>query len=168
MFPDPDDGCVLIFDDFDFKFSTSFASVYRPSSIVCTTSAVQSSKAPSLQDLRVLWGLSHPHGTIISKAANKSIPWKKVKCAVWIPKFGNMENWEEQKGNIKMFFEYLAIRMLGDALYEVQVVLVMNNLRFAQLQVSIHLSPFCPFDSFFFKLIILHYSRFNRSQVIHE
>ncbi|XP_076888614.1 DExH-box ATP-dependent RNA helicase DExH8-like [Bidens hawaiensis] len=136
LFPDPDDGRILIFDDFDFKFSTSFASVYRPSSIVCTTSAVQSSNVPFLQDLKVLWGLSHPHGTIISKAANKSIPWKKGKCAVWIPKFGNMENWEEQKGIIKMFFEYLAIRMLGDALYEVQVVLVINNLRFAQLQVE--------------------------------
>ncbi|KAK1420477.1 hypothetical protein QVD17_22104 [Tagetes erecta] len=136
LFPSPDDGCILLFDDFDIQFSKNFASFYSPSSIVCTTSLDKSSNDLFLKDLRILRGLDHPQGTIISKAANKSIPWKEVKCAVWIPKFGNVENWEEQKGVIKMFFEYLAIRMLGDALYEVQVILVMNNLRFAQLQVE--------------------------------
>ncbi|KAM0015378.1 putative RNA helicase transcription factor C3H family [Helianthus debilis subsp. tardiflorus] len=137
LFPNPDDGCLLLFDDFDIQFSSNFAHFYNPSSIVCTTSAVKSSNDPFLQDLRIVWGLSHPHGTIISKAANNSIPWVEVKCAVWIPKFGNdIENWEEQKGLIKKFFEYLAVRMLGDALYEVQVILVLNNLRFAQLQVE--------------------------------
>ncbi|KAI7751903.1 hypothetical protein M8C21_002630 [Ambrosia artemisiifolia] len=135
FFPSPDDGCLLLFDDFDIQFSSNFSHFYNPSSIVCTTSAVKSSNDPFLQDLRIVWGLSHPHGTIISKAANNSIPWEEVKCAVWIPKFGNdVENWEEQKGLIKTFFEYLAIRILGDALYEVQVILVLNNLRFAQLQ----------------------------------
>ncbi|XP_076889039.1 DExH-box ATP-dependent RNA helicase DExH8-like [Bidens hawaiensis] len=137
LFPSPDDGCLLIFDDFDIQFSSNFAHFYNPSSIVCTTSAVKSSNGPFSQDLRIIWGLSHPQGTIISKVANKSIPWKEVRCVVWIPKFGNdVENWEEQKGLIKMFFEYLAIRILGDALYEVQVILVLNNLRFAQLQVE--------------------------------
>ncbi|KAI3800938.1 hypothetical protein L1987_29038 [Smallanthus sonchifolius] len=136
LFPSPDDGCILLFDDFDIQFSTNFASLYSRSSIVCTTSAVNSSNGPFLQDLRILWGLAHPQGTIISKAANNSIPWKEVKCAVWIPNFGSVENWEEQKGVIKMFFEHLAVRVLGDALYEVKVILVMNNLRFAQLQVE--------------------------------
>ncbi|KAD3068668.1 hypothetical protein R6Q59_017306 [Mikania micrantha] len=136
LFPNPDDGCILLFDDFDIQFSTNFASFYSSSSIVCTTSAVKSSNNLFLNDLRILWGLAHPQGTIISEAANISIPWKEVKCAVWIPKFDNFENWEEPKGLIKMFFEYLAIRLLGDALYEVQVILVMNNLRFAQLQVE--------------------------------
>ncbi|KAJ0589881.1 putative RNA helicase transcription factor C3H family [Helianthus annuus] len=136
LFPNPDDGCVLLFDDFDMQFSANIASFYTPSSIVCTTSAVKSFSDPFLQDLRILWGLSHPHGTIVSKAANNSIPWKKVKCAVWIPKFDNVDNWEEHEGIVKMFFEYLAVRILGDALYEVQVILVMNNLRFAQLQVE--------------------------------
>ncbi|PWA77479.1 zinc finger CCCH domain-containing protein 4 [Artemisia annua] len=137
LFPSPYDGCILIFDDFDMQFSANFAQFYEPSSIVLTTSAVKYSVEPSLQDLRIIWGLSHPHGTIISKAANNSIPWKTIKCAIWIPKFSNdIENWEEQKGLLKMFFEYLAIRILGDPLYEVQVILVMNNIRFAQLQVE--------------------------------
>lgn len=123
-------------DDFDIQFSANFAQFYDPSSIVCTTSAVKSSSDQSLKGIRIVSGLSHPHGTIISKAANDKIPWKEVRCVIWIPMFCNdVENWEEQKGLIKMFFEYLAVRILGDALYETQVILVMNNLRFAQLQV---------------------------------
>ncbi|KAI3693525.1 hypothetical protein L1987_76469 [Smallanthus sonchifolius] len=137
LFPSPDDGCLLLFDDFDIQFSSNFARFYNPSSIICTTSAVKSSNKPLLQDLRIVWGLSHPHGTIISKASNNSIPWEEVKCVVWIPMFGNdRENWEEEKGLIKTFFKYLAVRILGDALYEVPVILVLNNLRFAQLQVE--------------------------------
>nr|XP_043621853.1 DExH-box ATP-dependent RNA helicase DExH8 [Erigeron canadensis] len=136
LFPAPDDGCILIFDDHDIQFSTSFAQFYKPSSIVCTTPSVKASNG-YIQDLRIIRGLSHPHGTIISKAANNKIPWQTVKDVIWVPKFSNdVEDWEEQKGLIKMFFDYLAIRILGDSLYEVQVILVMNNLRFAQLQVE--------------------------------
>lgn len=138
LFPSPEEGCILFFDDFDIQFSANFASFYSPSSIVCTTSAGKYSVDQLfLEDIRIVWGLSHPHETIVSEAANNSIPWKDVKCFVWIPKFSNdVENWEEQKGLVKKFFEYLAIRILGDALYEVQVILIMNNLRFAQLQVE--------------------------------
>ncbi|KAL8253685.1 hypothetical protein R6Q59_031906 [Mikania micrantha] len=158
LFPSPDDGCLLLFDDFDIQFSSNIAHFYNPSSIICTTSAVKFLENLFLQDLRIVWGLSHPHGTIISKAANNSIPWEEVKCVVWIPKFGNdVENWEEQKGLIKTFFEYLAIRILGDALYEVQVILVLNNQRFAQLQVEslgrenfFHLRESFPFDEYSF------------------
>ncbi|KAL8207741.1 hypothetical protein R6Q57_007153 [Mikania cordata] len=158
LFPSPDDSCLLLFDDFDIQFSSNIAHFYNPSSIICTTSAVKFLENPFLQDLRIVWGLSHPHGTIISKAANNSIPWEEVKCVVWIPKFGNdVENWEEQKGLIKTFFEYLAIRILGDALYEVQLILVLNNQRFAQLQVEsvggenfFHLRESFPFDEYSF------------------
>ncbi|KAJ9547681.1 hypothetical protein OSB04_020224 [Centaurea solstitialis] len=140
LFPNPENGCILIFDDFDLQFSSNFAKIYNPSAIICTTAAVTSLIDPYLlQDIRVFCGLSHPDETIVPKYGEKGngIPWNEVKCVVWIPKFDNdVENREEQKGLIKMFFEYLAIRILGDALYEVEVVLVMNNLRFAQLQVE--------------------------------
>ncbi|CAI9300282.1 unnamed protein product [Lactuca saligna] len=138
LFPTPDEGCVLLFDDFDIQFSANFAQFYNASSIICTTSAVETSVDPYLKDIRIHWGLSHPHETIIPKSSkNMGIPWKQVKCMVWIPKFGNdVENMEEQKSLVKTFFDYLSIRMLGDALHQVQVILVMNNLRFAQLQVE--------------------------------
>ncbi|KAI3783173.1 hypothetical protein L2E82_13237 [Cichorium intybus] len=137
LFPSPDHGRVLVFDDFDIQFSANFALFYNASSIVCTTSAVETSIDPYLQDIRIHWGLSHPHETIIPKGVKNTIPWKQVKCMVWIPKFGNdVENLEEQKSLVKTFFDYLSIRILGDALKEVQVIVVMNNLRFAQLQVE--------------------------------
>ncbi|KVI12507.1 Helicase, C-terminal [Cynara cardunculus var. scolymus] len=131
LFPNPENGCILIFDDFDLQFSSNFAKIYNPSSIVCTTAAVKSSIDPYLlQDISVVCELSHPDETIISKSAKNTIPWNEVKCAVWIPKLGNdLENREEQKGLIKTFFEYLAIRILGDTLYEVQVILVENLAR---------------------------------------
>ncbi|XP_071718956.1 DExH-box ATP-dependent RNA helicase DExH8-like [Rutidosis leptorrhynchoides] len=137
LFPTPDDGCILIFDDYNQQFAANFAQFYNPSSIVCTTPAIKSSNGTYIEGLRIIWGLSHPHGTIISKAANNKIPWRELKCLIWIPQFCNDDNnWEEQMGIIKMFFECLAVRLLGDALYEAQVILVMNNLRFAQLQVE--------------------------------
>ncbi|CAH1434125.1 unnamed protein product [Lactuca virosa] len=137
LFPTPDEGCVLLFDDFDIQFSANFAQFYNASSILCTTSAVETSVDPYLKDIRIHWGLSHPHETIIPKSSKNMIPWKQVKCMVWIPKFGNdVENMEEQKSLVKTFFDHLSIRMLGDALHHVHVILVMNNLRFTQLQVE--------------------------------
>lgn len=151
LFPTPDEGCVLLFDDFDIQFSANFAQFYNASSIICTTSAVETSVDPYLKDIRIHWGLSHPHETIIPKSSkNMGIPWKQVKCMVWIPKFGNdVENMEEQKNLVKTFFDYLSIRMLGDALHQVQLILVMNNLRFAQLQVHITLLYYQTSDFFF-------------------
>ncbi|KAL4572119.1 hypothetical protein LXL04_018888 [Taraxacum kok-saghyz] len=138
LFPHPDNGYLLLFDDFDIQFSANFAQFYNPSSIICTTSAVKASVDLYLQDIRIHWGLSHPHETIVPKGLKNMIPWEEVKCMVWIPKFGNdVENMEEQKSLVKLFFDYLSIRMLGDGLDEVQVIVVMNNLRFAQLQVLV-------------------------------
>ncbi|CAN4113646.1 unnamed protein product [Withania somnifera] len=37
---------------------------------------------------------------------------------------------------MQTFFEYFAIRMLGDALYKVNVIITMNNIRFSYLQVE--------------------------------
>ena len=61
-----------------------------------------------------------------------------MKCVLWFPNFESYgENLDRQKLLLQNFFEYLAIRILADALYEVRVILTMNNFRFSQLQVII-------------------------------
>lgn len=78
----------------------------------------------------------------MSKGENQ-IPWNEVKCVLWFPDFDSYsENLDRQKILLRNFFEYLAIRMLADALCKVRVVLTMNNIRFSQLQVTIILQNF--------------------------
>lgn len=57
---------------------------------------------------------------------------------LWFPNLESYsENLDRQKLLLQNFFEYLSIRILAGALYEVRVILTMNNIRFSQLQVII-------------------------------
>ncbi|KAF7153298.1 hypothetical protein RHSIM_Rhsim01G0284800 [Rhododendron simsii] len=138
LFPTSSHGCILLLDDTGLHFSLHVANHYDPSRMISTTSLPEDSiLEPSLADVRILWGLSHPSQTTLSRAADNPIPWNDVKCVLWFPNFdSNSENWEEQKSVVRSFFECLAIRIMEDALLEVQVILTMNNIRFSQLQVE--------------------------------
>ncbi|CAH2057623.1 unnamed protein product [Thlaspi arvense] len=148
LFPTSSEGCVLVFDDSDMRFTSSIANRYPSWRILSTSSSSETLFCdPSLADTRIFWGLRHPYETIISKAGGENpIPWKEVKCVLW---FLNPDSYaetpEKQKTILQNFFEYMAIRMLGDALYEIRLVLTMNNTRFSHLQVE-KLAR----DSFFF------------------
>lgn len=135
-FPAPHHGHILILDDNDLYFSSHLARYYDPSLIISTTSLRDESALDQLPTgVRILWGHSHPYNTIISKTAGSSVPWSEVKCVLWFPKF-EAEHKERQKSVMQTFFEYFAIRMLGDALYEAYVIITMNNIRFSYLQVE--------------------------------
>lgn len=136
LFPASADGYILILDDTDFRFSPNIAHYYDPSSIICTTSlAGDSINDPSLMGIKILSDLSHPYQTLINKEGESSIPWNQVKCVLWFPfSDGCGGDLEVEKSVLQTFFEYLAVRILADALFEVQVILTMNNIRFSQLQ----------------------------------
>ncbi|KAK4717475.1 hypothetical protein R3W88_015813 [Solanum pinnatisectum] len=151
-FPVPYHGRILILDDNDLYFSSHFARFYAPSSIISTTSLRDESTLDQLPTgVRILWGHSHPYNTIISKTAGSSVPWNEVKCVLWFPKF-EAEHKEGDRSMMQTFFEYFAIRMLGDALYEAKVIITMNNIRFSHLQVEKLARECCFFlnDSFLF------------------
>jgi len=139
LFPFADDGNILILDDTNFHFTSNIARIYDPLRMVATTRLLESSiSEPSLTDVKIMWGLHHPYQTIIGKAPESQVLWKSVKCVLWFPDFeicGCGKNLEGQRSFMKNFFEYLAIRLLADALCEVPVILTMNNLRFSNLQV---------------------------------
>uniref|UniRef100_A0A1J3G4S1 RNA helicase n=1 Tax=Noccaea caerulescens TaxID=107243 RepID=A0A1J3G4S1_NOCCA len=148
LFPTSSEGCILVLDDKDMHFTSSIANRYPSWRVLSTSSSSETLFCDSsLADVRIFWGLNHPYQTIISKAGEENpIPWNEVKCVLW---FLNPDSYaeapEKQKTILQNFFEYMAIRILGDALYEIRVVLTMNNITFSHLQVE-KLAR----DSFFF------------------
>ncbi|KAF8006731.1 hypothetical protein BT93_K0902 [Corymbia citriodora subsp. variegata] len=140
LFPFADDGNILILDDTNFHFTSNIARCYDPLRMVATTHLLESSVSnPSLTDVKIMWGLHHPYETIIGRSAESQVLWKSVKCVLWFPDFEICEygnNLEGQRTFMKIFFEYLAIRLLANAICEMPVILTMNNLRFSKLQVE--------------------------------
>ncbi|XP_022899417.1 DExH-box ATP-dependent RNA helicase DExH8 [Olea europaea var. sylvestris] len=135
FFPDfSSDGYILLLDDFDLYFSTHI-SYHYDSSCIISTSSQPDPLIPDPSGIKIFWGLSHPYQTIMSRAGEDTVPWSKVKCVLWFPRFDH-EYKEGQKSSIQTFFEYLAIRLLAESLQEVVVILTMNNIRFSQLQVE--------------------------------
>ena len=137
LFPTSPHGRILVLDDMALHFSSNLASHCAPSKIISTTCLSETSISDqSLSGVRILWGHHHPYQIII-EGGKSPIPWNEVKCVLWFPNFDTCENLDEQKTLLRNFFKYLAIRILADALYEVQVILTMNNMRFSQLQVML-------------------------------
>ncbi|XP_015577233.2 DExH-box ATP-dependent RNA helicase DExH8 [Ricinus communis] len=138
LFPTSSDGCILLLEDSDLHFSLNFACFYDPSKIISTTCMSETSlNDPSLNGVRILWEFRDPCRTIISKAGRNLIPWSEVKCILWFPSFASQsENLEGQKILVQNFFDYLASRIIADSLYELRIIITMNNVRFAQLQVE--------------------------------
>ncbi|XP_050236664.1 DExH-box ATP-dependent RNA helicase DExH8 isoform X2 [Mercurialis annua] len=138
LFPSSSDGCILLLDDNDFHFSSVFARFFDPSKIISTTSMSNTTMSdPSLKGVRILWDVHHPTQTIISKAGSNPIPWSEVKCLLWFPAFdSHSDNLEGHKILMRSFFDNLAIRIIADSLYELRIIITMNNIRFSQLQVE--------------------------------
>lgn len=155
LFP-ASDGSILLLDDTGFHFSSHLSDYYDPSRIICTTCLpTDTEHDPPPSGVQILWGLSHPSQTIMSKAEDNSIPWSKVKCVLWFPKLdGNGEELEEEKSLLQTFFQYMAIRILEDASHEVQVILTINNIRFSQLQVLLYQKESSLWLSSFFGLFV--------------
>lgn len=157
MFPTSSEGCILVLDDSDMHFTSSIANCYPSWRILSTSSSSETLFCDSsLADTRIFWGLNHPYETIISKAGEENpIPWNEVKCVLWfLNRDSYAETPERQKTVLQKFFEYMAIRILGDKLYEIRVILTMNNVRFSDLQVKkkkslVASAPtlFCPLHS---------------------
>lgn len=104
-----------------------------------------------------MWGLYNPYQAIISKLGANLIPWNSIKCVLWFPNFESCsENLDRQRNLLQSFFEYMAIRILADALNKVQVILTMNNIRFSQLEVILDA------ENSFILLIYQIYSQIDR------
>ncbi|XP_058076554.1 DExH-box ATP-dependent RNA helicase DExH8 isoform X2 [Magnolia sinica] len=152
LLPTTGDGCILVIDDTNLHFSSNLSHHCNPTSIVATTSKPYSSSDASAMGLTVL--SCDPLHSIITNEGEITIPWREVLCALWFAQFTvDDEDFDVQRRLVQKFFEFLAIRILADTLYDVQVIITMNNSRFAQLQVErlgrecfFFLSESFPFD----------------------
>lgn len=138
LLPTSSDGCILLLDDTDMRFTLKLIPYLDPSKIISTSRLSERSICDaSLTGVRTLWGIRHPHQAIIVKVGECRIPWSEIKCVLWYPNLDYYRNdLDSQKILVKNFFEYLAIRILGDALYEVRVIVTMNNIKFSEIQVE--------------------------------
>uniref|UniRef100_A0A1D1ZBL2 Zinc finger CCCH domain-containing protein 4 n=1 Tax=Anthurium amnicola TaxID=1678845 RepID=A0A1D1ZBL2_9ARAE len=136
LLPAMGNGCILVLNDNDLKFSSNLSMHYDPSNIIVTVSNSRTSdvEAPST-GLTVIWGVSHPSSLILETQGKLSIPWNEVKFILWFADTGS-GGAELHYQYLPRFFEYLAIRLLAEAMHDVRVVIIMNNNKFAQLQVE--------------------------------
>ncbi|CAI0469713.1 unnamed protein product [Linum tenue] len=133
------DGFVLLLDDPDLRLTSNLTSHYDPSRIISTTSMSNTSVYdPALRGVRILWGLSNPHETFLSDGRwDDEVPWSAVECILWSPNLETYdESWEKQQVVVQELFERLAVRILADDLCEARLILIINNIKFSQLQVE--------------------------------
>ncbi|KAL5996141.1 hypothetical protein ACLOJK_026214 [Asimina triloba] len=151
-----EDGSILIIDDNDLHFSRSLSQHRNQTRIIATTSKPHSSSDAPTAGLTVL--SSDPYHSIIANEEEIAIPWGEVLLVLWFAEFTvDDENFDVQHRRVQKFFEFLAVRILADTLYDVRVIITMNNSRFAHLQVErlgrecfFTLSESFPFDELTF------------------
>lgn len=135
LLPGTLDGRVLVLNDKDLYFSSNLSCHYDPSKIIVANPNPYSSESDSLSNgMTILWNVGQTC-QLIMETKEVPIPWRQVKCVLW---FADMVAGDASihYNLLQKFFEYLAIRILADTLYDVRVIVTMNNIRFAQLQVE--------------------------------
>ncbi|XP_020102929.1 zinc finger CCCH domain-containing protein 4 isoform X2 [Ananas comosus] len=129
------DEKILILNDTDLSFTSNLSSHFDPSKIIAATPIPYSSQSEVLsKGIRILWNVSNPCHLIISD--NGKVPpilWDKSKCVLW---FADVEVSRASKELLQNLFEHLAVRILADTLYDLRLILIMNNTVFALLQVE--------------------------------
>ncbi|KAL4202751.1 hypothetical protein AMTRI_Chr02g222720 [Amborella trichopoda] len=129
---------VLILDDGELNFTSRLSQYFQTSNIVVATEQ----QFPTIPEgipmgITILEGVDFPMAFISMNAKKVPIIWRKVQSVLWCVKFmENNEDFESQSGLLEKLFKCLAIRCLADGLHDMQLILIMNNLRFSQLQVE--------------------------------
>ncbi|KAL0928671.1 hypothetical protein M5K25_000581 [Dendrobium thyrsiflorum] len=133
LLPSTADGCVLVFNDKNLHF-TSNLSQFSPNKIIATTAHPDSSCISALPTgVRVLWNVRPPCQSVIEIKGD--IPWKEVNSVLWFADY-EAEDSEIQFRALQNFLELLAVRILADSLSRIRLIIIMNNIRFAQCQVE--------------------------------
>lgn len=135
LLPDTANDRVLILNDKDLYFSSNLSCHYDPSKIIVTNPNPCSSASDSVSNgMTILWNVSQTCQLIMEAQGKVLIPWRQVKCVLW---FADVVAGDAgiQQNLLKNFFEYLAIRIFADTVYDIRVIVTMNNTRFTLLEV---------------------------------
>ncbi|KAJ0979801.1 hypothetical protein J5N97_015275 [Dioscorea zingiberensis] len=128
-------GCILVMNDKNLLFSSNLSKYYNPSNILVTTPQPYVPGLDTLpSEVEVFWNVISFCNSIVAPKEEVPLPWAKVQTVLWFAEI------EDDEGNIQLslqnFFAFLAIRILAETLQNVQVILIMNNIKFAQFQVE--------------------------------
>ena len=141
LFPADGDGHILILNDKTLQFSSKLSQYYDACKIVAGIPGLQSVESYSVpKGLKILQNLADPSSLITGHEQKLPVPWTKLKRVFWFADFDNDESAGEQ-ALLQKFFENIAIKILSERLSGLQVILIMKNTRYIQLQVH-HSSSF--------------------------
>lgn len=84
--------------------------------------------------LKILQNVADPSQLIIGGEHELPVPWTKLQRVFWFADFDSDESMNKQV-LLQKFFEHIAIKTLSETLSNLQVILIMNNTKFVQLQV---------------------------------
>lgn len=127
---------LVVDDDPPCSFSANLSRHFGSAKIISTTSQPCQPDFVPPENVTVLWRHSDPSQLIVGAEGMKTIPWDNVKYVLWFLKFSAYEeNVEALQLRVQSFFEHISIKLLADTLYDVRVILTMNNIRYAQLKV---------------------------------
>ncbi|XP_042418975.1 zinc finger CCCH domain-containing protein 4-like isoform X1 [Zingiber officinale] len=123
---------VLVLNDNDLFFSVNLAQVYDANKIIATTHRSYSEFEESL-GITVLCDVAEPWYAF-TKSNEISIPWEQVRCILW---FADIEDDAARHYHLLQdLFRHLAVKILADTLFDIRVIITINNVKFAQLQVE--------------------------------
>ncbi|CAO2203087.1 unnamed protein product [Urochloa humidicola] len=136
LFPADGDGHILILNDKNLQFSSKLSQYYDACKIVAGTPGLQSVESYTVpKGLKILQNLADPSSLITGREHTLPVPWIKLKRVFWFADFDNDESAGEQ-ALLQKFFENIAIKILSERLSDLQVILIMKNTRYIQLQVE--------------------------------
>lgn len=136
LLPADGDGHILVVNDKTLQFSSKLSQFYDAGKIVASTPGLQSAESYSVpKGLKILENLADPSSLITGLEHELPVPWAKLKRVFWFDGFGNDESATEQ-ALLQKFFASIAIKILSEQLSGLQVILIMKNTRYIQLQVS--------------------------------
>lgn len=136
LLPADGDGHILVVNDKTLQFSSKLSQFYDAGKIVAATPGLQSAESYSVpKGLKILENLADPSILITGLEHELPVPWAKLKRVFWFDGFGNDESATEQ-ALLQKFFASIAIKILSERLSDLQVILIMKNTRYIQLQVE--------------------------------
>ncbi|CAD6239092.1 unnamed protein product [Miscanthus lutarioriparius] len=136
LLPADGDGYILVMNDKTLEFSSKLSQFYDACKIVAGTPGLQSAASYSVpKGLKILEKLADPSSLITGLEHKLPVPWTQLKRVFWFADFDNDESDSEQ-ALLHKFFADIAIKILSERLSDLQVILIMKNTRYIQLQVE--------------------------------
>ncbi|KAF0919513.1 hypothetical protein E2562_029630 [Oryza meyeriana var. granulata] len=136
LLPASGDGHILVMNDKSLQFACKLCNYYDPTKIIACTPGLRSFESDSVtKGLKILQNLADPSHLLIGGEHKLSIPWTKLRRIFWFADFDSNESISEQVV-LQKFFKHIAIKTLSEKLSDLQVIVIMNNTKFVQLQVE--------------------------------